>query len=139
MRRRTTVKRRPFKLVVTAAALLCAGAYLSSGNVFAQVIDFGQIETFESLGTGTQRGESPPKTIVDDGDRHMVFITILEANTEARVYWNSLDGDPVNRATIIPGPGVQMFQTAGELSIEALGDQNHSVKYGYMLFRLRKK
>jgi hypothetical protein len=30
------------------------------------------------------------------------------------------------------------FQTAGEFRIEALGDENHSVKYGYMLFRLRK-
>src|SRR5260370_7304641 len=97
--------------VVAAAALLCTGACFSSGNVFAQVIDFGQIETFESLGTATQRGESPLKAIVDDGERHMVFITILEANTEAKVYWNSLHANPVNPTTAIPRPRVHMFHT----------------------------
>ena len=45
------------------------------------------------MGTGTQRGGSPPKTIVDDGDRHTVLLTILESNAEAKIYWRSLDGD----------------------------------------------
>jgi hypothetical protein len=104
----------------------------------AQVIDFSQIDAFESMGTGTQRGASPPKTIINDGERHTVFITILESNTEAKVYWKSTDGDHP-QTSIIRGPGVQAFQTAGEFRLEALGDENHSVKYGYVLFRLRKQ
>ena len=86
------------------------------------------------MGTGMQRGGSPPKTIVDDGERHTVFITILESNTEARIYWNSPDGD---QTTVIRGPGVKAFQTAGQFKIEALGDENHNFKYGYVLFRLK--
>jgi hypothetical protein len=53
------VKRQSFMLVAATAVLLCAQACFSGGNVFAQVIDFGQVDAFESLGTGTQRGESP--------------------------------------------------------------------------------
>jgi hypothetical protein len=36
-------------------------------------------------------------------------------------------------------PGVQAFQTAGEFRIEALGDKDHSVKYGYVLLCLKKQ
>ena len=90
------------------------------------------------MGTGTQRGTSPAKTIIDDGDRHTVFITILESNAEAKIYWKSADsGQP--QTTIMRGPGVQAFQTAGEFRIEALGDENHSVKYGYVLLRLKRQ
>ena len=131
------MKLQTFMPVLTTVTLLCTGASFPAGNVSAQVIDFNQISTFESMGTGTQHGASPPKIIVDDGERHMVFITILETNTEAKVYWKPLDGD-LPRTTTISGPGVQAFQTAGEFRFEALGDANHSVKYGYVLFRLRK-
>jgi hypothetical protein len=31
------------------------------------------------------------------------------------------------------------FKTAGEFKLEALGDENHSVKYGYVLLRLKKQ
>jgi hypothetical protein len=90
------------------------------------------------MGSGTQRGGQPAKTIIDDGDRHMVFITVLEANTETKVYWRSAEGGGTDRASVIPGPGLQVFQTAGEFRLEAVGDDTRSVKYGYMLFRMKK-
>jgi len=124
----------PFMRVAAILALLCAGTPFHARNASAQVFDFGQIDAFESMGTGTQRGGSPPKTIVDDGGRYTVFITILESNTEAKIYWKSADG---NQTTIMRGPSVKAFQTAGEFRIEALGDENHSFKYGYVLFRLK--
>jgi len=86
------------------------------------------------MGTGTQRGGSPPKTIVDDGDRHTVLLTILESNAEAKIYWRSLDGD---QTTLIQGSSVKAFQTNGQFRIEALGDESRSFKYGYVLFRLK--
>ncbi len=124
----------PFMRVTATLALLYAGAIFHSENASAQVVDFGSIDAFESMGTGTQRGGSPPKTIVDDGERHTVFITILESNTEARIYWKSPDGD---QTTVIRGPGVKAFQTVGQFKIEALGDESKSFKYGYVLFRLK--
>jgi len=124
----------PFMRVTATLPLLYACATFHSENASAQVVDFGSIDAFESMGTGMQRGGSPPKTIVDDGERHTVFITILESNTEARIYWNSPDGD---QTSVIRGPGVKAFQTAGQFKIEALGDENHNFKYGYVLFRLK--
>ena len=115
-------------------ALLCAGTPFHSERASAQVFDFGQIDAFESMGTGTQRGGSPPKTIVDDGDWHTVFFTILKSDSVAKIYWKSKDGD---QTTIIHGTGVKAFQTAGQFKIETLGNENHSVKYGYVLFRLK--
>jgi hypothetical protein len=100
----------------------------------AQVFDFSQIDAFESMGTGTQNGGSPPKTIVDDGDQHTVIFSILESNAEAKVYWRSVEGD---QTTLIHGPSVKAFQTAGRFKIEALGDEGRSFKYGYVLFRLK--
>jgi hypothetical protein len=125
----------PVMRVAVTLALLYAGATFHSENATAQVVDFGQIDAFESMGTGMQRGGSPPRTIVDDGERHTVLITILESNTEARIYWKSTDGD---QTTVIRGPSVKAFQTAGQFKIEALGEENHNFKYGYMLFRLKK-
>jgi hypothetical protein len=114
-----------------------AGAGLLPATARGQSIDFSQIEAFESLGTGTQRGGQPAKTIVDDRDRHTVFITVLEANTETKVYWRPVDGAGAERTSIIPGPGLQVFQTAGGLRLEAVGDDTRSVKYGYMLLRMK--
>ena len=37
------------------------------------------------------------------------------------------------------GPGLRAFQTVGEFRIEALGDENRSVKYGYVLLRLKNE
>jgi len=120
--------------MVATSALLCAGAFFYLEIASAQVFDFGQINAFESMGTGTQRGGSPPKTIVDDSDRHTVLFTIVESNTEAKIYWRSMEGD---QTTIIHGSSVKAFQTAGTFKIEALGDESRSFKYGYVLLRLK--
>jgi hypothetical protein len=124
----------PVMRTVAMLALLCAGAFLHSDTSRAQVFDFGQIDAFESLGSGTQRGGSPPKTIVDDGERHTVFFTIFESNTDAKIYWRSMDGD---QTTLMHGPGVKAFQTAGTFKVEAIGDDSRSLKYGYVLLRLK--
>jgi len=102
----------------------------------AQVFDFGQIEGFESLGSGTQTGGSPPKTIVDDNQRHTVLFTILESNTEAKIYWKSKDG---SQTTIMRGQGLRAFQTIGEFRVEATGDSSRSFRYGYVLLRLKSE
>ena len=119
---------------VVAALVLCAIAPFYPQNASAQVFDFGQIDAFEALGSGTQRGGSAPKTLVDDDQRHVVVFTILESDTEAKIYWKSPDG---NQTTLMRGQGVKVFQVLGQLKIEALGDANHSFKYGYTLFRLK--
>jgi hypothetical protein len=125
----------PFMRVAAILTLLYAGAFFHSENASAQVFDFGQIDAFETMGTGTQRGGSPPKRIVDDNERHVVFFTILESNTQAKIYWKSMNGE---QTTIMGGRGVKVFQTAGQFRIEGLGDENHSFKYGYVLLRLKK-
>jgi len=56
---------------MAALALLCAGAAPVVEAAYAEEIDFGQIDKFESLATGTLHVGSPPKTIVDDGERHV--------------------------------------------------------------------
>jgi hypothetical protein len=114
-------------------ALICAGL---QSEARAQVFDFGQIEEFESLGSGTQKGGSPPKTIIDDGARHTVLFTILESNTEAKIHWKSKDG---SQTTIVRGQGLRAFQTIGEFRIEAAGDDSRSFRYGYVLFRLKSE
>jgi hypothetical protein len=121
-------------IVDIGAALLIAAC--SAASSWAQVIDFSQIGAFESMASGTQRGGAPPKTIVDDKEGHIVFFTVLEANTDAKVYWTSLDGQPSTSA--LSGPGAQIFQTQGEFKLEALGGDDRSVRYAYMLFRLRR-
>jgi hypothetical protein len=87
-----------------------------------------QIDKFESLGTGTLHVGSPPKTIIDDGERHVVVLTIWDADAETKVYWRSLDGN-APRTTVMPGRGVQTFQTAGEFRLEAISEPNHRVEY----------
>lgn len=132
MRLRTLVR------VAAIAALPCLAAPFAAQNVRAQVIDFSKIDAFESMGTGTLHGAAPPKTIIDDGERHTVFVTIWESDTDTKVFWTPLDGNEP-RTTIIHGTGVQAFQTAGQFKLEALGDDNRSVKYGYVLLRLKKQ
>jgi hypothetical protein len=126
---------RPFMHAAASLALLCAGTFFCSGHARAQMIDFGQIDSFESMGTGTQHGGARPKTIVDDGEWHTVLFTIIDSSTEARIYWRSPEGD---QTTVVRGPSVKAFQTAGTFKIEALGNDSQSFKYGYVLFRLKK-
>jgi hypothetical protein len=127
------------KLLPTVAilALLLAGAALSPEAASAQEINFDQINKFESLGTGTLHVGAPPKTIIDDGERHVVVLTIWDADAETKVYWRSPDGND-DRTTMIPGKGIQTFQTAGEFKLEAVGEPNREVNYGYVLLGLRK-
>jgi len=106
-------------------------------RAYAQEIDFDRIDKFESLGTGTLEVGAAPKAIVDDGEAHTVILTIWQADAETKVYWKSPDGN-VSRTTIVPGKGVQTFQTAGELKLEALGEPAHEVQYGYVVFHLKK-
>jgi hypothetical protein len=128
-------KRLTLQHVVTAVALLGA-VTLVSATLNAEEIDFDQINKFESLATGTLHVGAPPKTLVDDGERHVVILTIWDADAETKVYWKSPDGNA--RTTIMPGRGIQTFQTAGEFRLEAIGEPNHHVEYGYMLLGLRK-
>lgn len=123
--------------VAIIVLLLSMGTLFSSENVCAQEMDFGRIDKFESMGTATLRGGSPPKTIVDDGEQHAVLITIWESNTDAKTYWKTLDCN-TPQTTIIHGTGVHAFQTAGEFGLEAFGDPSHSIKFGYLLLGIGK-
>jgi len=122
--------------VRSAITGVVAALLIAAGSAAAQVIDFSQIGAFESMSSGTQRGGAPPKIIVDDKDGHIVFFTVLESNTDAKVYWTSLDGQP--STSIISGAGAQIFQTQGEFRLETIGGEDRNVRYAYMLFRLRK-
>ena len=122
---------------IAALALLLAGATLRPETASAQEINFDQINKFESLGTGTLHVGAPPKTIIDDGERHIVILPIWDADAETKVYWRSPDGNDA-RTTIIPGKGIRTFQTAGEFKLEAFGEPNREVNYGYVLLGLRK-
>jgi hypothetical protein len=122
--------------IVAALALVFPGPELRPVGAVAQEINFDEINKFESLGTGTLHVGAPPKTIISDGDRHVVILTIWDADAGTKVYWRSPDGnDP--RTTIIPGKGIQTFQTIGEFKLEAVGEPNREVNYGYVLLGLR--
>jgi len=121
-----------------AVLLLVSGSdTLLLGDVSAQEINFDQINRFESLGTGTLHVGAPPKTIIDDGERHVVILTIWDADAETKVYWKSAD-ENVPKTTIIPGKGIQTFQTVGEFRLQAIGEPNRQIEYGYVLLGLRK-
>ena len=121
--------------LLAAMVLIGAGAVFPAVNARAE-IDFGNIDKFESLTTGTLEVGAPPKTIVDDGERHIVILTIWDADAETKVHWKSAD-DGAPRTTVIPGRGVQTFQIAGELKLEAVGEPHHQVQYGSVLLGLR--
>jgi len=103
----------------------------------AQELDFSKIDKFETLSSGTLRVGAPPKTVVDDGERHLVVLTIWDADAETKVSWRPTEAN-APRTTVIPGRGVQTFQTAGELKLEAVGEPNREVQYGYVLLGVRK-
>lgn len=117
--------------------LVYGGNMLLPDEVSAQEINFDQIDKFESLGTGTLHVGAPPKTIIDDGERHVVILTFWDADAQTKVYWRSPDGNDA-RTTILPGKGIQTFQTAGEFKLEAIGAPGREVNYGYVLLGLRK-
>jgi hypothetical protein len=123
--------------IVAAVALLCTSTAMLAEAACAQEIQFDRIDRFESVRTGTLHVGAPPKTIVEDGERHLVILTIWQSDAETKVYWISPDGN-VAQTTIIPRKGIQTFQTAGELRLEAVGEPHHRVEYGYVLLGLRK-
>jgi hypothetical protein len=123
--------------IAAVVTLLFAVAAFLPEKTSAQEIDFGKLDKFESFASGTLRVGAPPKTIVDDGERHLVILTIWNGDAETKVYWRSPDGN-APRTTVIPGRGVQTFQTLGEFKLEAAGEPNHEVQYGYVLLGLRK-
>jgi hypothetical protein len=129
-------RRMPLRALFIAALVLAPQCGLAP-RAYAQEIDFGRIDKFESLGTGTLEVGAAPKAIVDDGEAHTVILTIWQADAETKVYWTSPDGN-VSRTTIVPGKGVQTFQTAGELKLEAIGEPAHEVQYGYVVLHLKK-
>jgi hypothetical protein len=61
---------------VVCFALLFGTAAVWPDAAPTQEINFDQINKFESLGTGTLHVGAPPKTIIDDGERHVVVLTI---------------------------------------------------------------
>src|SRR5215469_16299304 len=119
-------------LLSAVAGLLLLFGTAVPGTRRAQETNFDQINKFESLGTGTLHVGAPPKTIIDDGERHVVVLPIWDADAETKVYWRSVDGND-SRTTMIPGKGIQTFQTAGEFKLEAIGEPNREVNYGYVL------
>jgi hypothetical protein len=122
--------------VMTILVLLSASLLVLPAK--AQEIDFGRIRSFESMGTGEVHGAAPPKAIVDDGEPHAVVLTIWDSDTDAKVFWKSLDGD-AERTTLIHGTTVRAFQTAGELKVQAVGNADQKVKYDYVLMRVGKE
>jgi hypothetical protein len=122
---------------LASATALVAATLVPTSAGRAEDIDFSKIDKFESLSSGTLRVGAPPKTIVDDGERHVVILTIWDADAETKVYWRSTDGN-APRTTIIPGRGVQTFQTAGAFKLEAVGEPNREVQYGYVLLGAEK-
>ena len=136
--KRKTLKPWVFTHVATALVLLSVNLTFATSNASAQGIDFGRISAFESMGTGVARGASSPKTIVDDNQRHTVFLTIWDSDADAKVSWKSLDSD-APRTAVIHGTGVRAFQTNGEFTIQAVGTDHQRVKYDYVLVRLREQ
>ena len=130
-------RRARFNGIFVGALLVLSAQWNLMPHAYAQEIDFGQIDKFESLGRGTLEVGAAPKVIVGDGELHTVILTIWDADAETKVYWTSPDSN-VSRTTIVPGKGVQTFETAGDFRLEAIGEPKHEVQYGYVLLHLRK-
>ena len=79
--------------IAAAVTLLFAVAAFLPETTSAQEIDFGKLDKFESFASGTLHVGAPPKTIVDDGERHLVILTIWNGDAETKVYWRSPDGN----------------------------------------------
>jgi hypothetical protein len=90
------------KLRALALGTAVLAAIVPTTDGHAQEINFSKIDKFESLSSGTLRVGAPAKTIVDDGERHAVVLTIWDADAETKVYWRSPDGNAL-RTTVIPG------------------------------------
>jgi len=118
-------------------AVLTAMAGLPSSGANAQEMDLSRIGAFESLGTGTVHGGAPPKTLVDDDQAHAVVLTIWNSERDSKVFWKPVSGGEP-QTTVIHGTGVHAFQTNGLFKIQAIGEGDHEVQYGYVVFGLKK-
>ena len=132
------MRSRLFARLILSGAAFAAVIIAAPATLPAQEIDFSRIGGFESMGAGSVRTGSPPKTLVDDDEQHAVFLTIWNSDSDAKVYWKPLDSDK-EQTTTIQGNSVRAFQTNGEFKIQAVGDGDHEVKYNYVLLHLRKK
>lgn len=119
-----------------ALALVAAAVVLPAG-ISAQEIDFGRIDKFQSLGSGVAHVGDPPKAVIDDNELHAVALTIWDADAETKITWRDADTKEA-RTTVMPGRGIQTFETLGVLKLEAVGEPYHRVKFGYVLLGLRK-
>jgi hypothetical protein len=123
---------------VLLGVLLCAGAAATAGKVArAEEGDVQKLDQFDSLGTGVLQVGAPPKTIVDDGERHLIIITIWYADAETRVSWNSFNKRGPS-TTMVLGKGIQTFDVDGSLKLEAIGENHHRVEYGFVILGVRK-
>jgi hypothetical protein len=122
---------------LTLAALIAAAGMPSPASN-AQEMDFSRIGAFESFGTGTVHGGAPPKTLVDDDEAHAVVLTIWSSDGDSKVYWKPVSGG-APQTTVIHGSGVHAFQTDGLFKIQAMGEGDHEVQYGYVLLHLKKE
>jgi hypothetical protein len=132
------VNRKSCRAVVGGVLMMGLAVIVWPACAPAQEIDFSRIGSFESMGSGTVRTGSPPKTLIDDDEQHAIFLTIWNSDSDAKVYWKPLDSDK-EQTTTIQGNSVRAFQTNGEFKIQAVGDGDHEVKYNYVLLHLRKK
>lgn len=129
------VWRRAIPALLLGAAL-CAAA--TAGEIAgAGKDDVQKLDQFDSLGTGILQVGAPPKTIVDDGERHLIIITIWYADAETRVSWNSFNKRGPS-STVVLGKGIQTFDVDGSLKLEAIGENHHRVEYGFVILGVRK-
>jgi hypothetical protein len=138
MERVTTMRSPSTGRSIVSAAVLGLAVVAAPATLPAQEIDFSRIGGFESMGAGSVRTGSPPKTLVDDDEQHAVFLTTWNSDSDAKVFWKPLDSDK-EQTTTIQGNSVRAFQTNGEFKIQAVGDGDHEVKYNYVLLHLRTK
>ena len=122
----------------SVAILAVLGAAFCLVPAQAQQFDFSRINSFESAGTGEVRGTAPPQAIIDDDAPHAVVLTIWDSDTDAQVFWKSLDGS-APQTTVIHGTAVRAFQTDGAFKVQAIGDANQKVKYDYVVLRLTRQ
>jgi hypothetical protein len=121
-----------------ALATLTATVAIPPPGSNAQEMDFSRIGAFESLGTGTLHSGAPPKTLVDDDEAHAIILTIWNSDGDSKVSWKPVSGG-APQTTVIHGAGVHAFQTDGVFKIQAMGEGDHEIQYGYVLLRLKKE
>jgi hypothetical protein len=122
-----------FRRTIASLALLFAVTALDADTAPAQEINFDQINKFES--SGNLHVGAPAKTIIDDSERHVVILTIWDADAETKVYWRSPDGNDAARRSY-PGKASRLFKPPESSNLKPSVSQNREVNYGYVLLGL---